>query len=426
MKVLVVGSGGREHALCTALARSPSVERVYVAPGNDGMAGVATCVSDLLTTHTQGLVAFAQSMGVGLVVVGPEAPLVAGLADAVRKAGIPCFGPGLEGAQIEGSKAWAKSLMVRNNIPTAGHHVFASASEARAYLAECESWPLVVKADGLAGGKGVAVCYARQEAFAAVADSMDAKKFGDAGARIVIEEFLRGEEVSVHAITDGDTLLLCPSAQDHKRLKDGDQGPNTGGMGAYSPAPVLTDKILDVVVRTILVPVLHALKREGIEYRGVLYAGLMLTRGGPRVLEWNCRFGDPETQVILPRLTGDLGAVLLAAANGKLDAVEALEVDPRPVVGVVMASEGYPEAYKAGRPILGLDEAGRMEDVTVYHASTRRKDGALLTAGGRVLTVTALGRDFADARDRAYKGVGAISWEGEQHRTDIARRALEP
>jgi phosphoribosylamine--glycine ligase len=316
--------------------------------------------------------------------------------------------------------------MVRNNVPTAGHRLFTTPEDARGYLHECENWPLVVKADGLAAGKGVAVCFSRQEALAAVADAMDAKKFGDAGSKIVIEEFLRGEEVSVHAITDGTTLVLCPSAQDHKRLRDADQGPNTGGMGAYSPAPVLTEKILDVVVRTILVPTLHALKREAIPYRGVLYAGLMLTRSGPRVLEWNCRFGDPETQVVLPRVRGDLAALLLAAANGDLGGVESLDVDPRPVVGVVMASEGYPEAYKSGKAIHGLEAAARVEGVTVYHASTRRKDGTLQTAGGRVLTVTAIGDDFQDARDRAYRGVGAISWEGEQHRTDIAHRALAP
>jgi phosphoribosylamine--glycine ligase len=426
VKVLVVGGGGREHALCTALAKSPRVEKVWCAPGSDGIASVAQCVPDLPTSQTDGLVAFAKTMRPDLVVVGPEAPLVAGLCDALRAEGIACFGPGAEGAKLEGSKSYAKSLMVRHNVPTAGCRVFGSAEEARAHLLATETYPVVVKADGLAAGKGVTVCYSRDEANRAVAEAMEQRRFGDAGATVVIEEFLRGEEVSVHAITDGDTLLLFPSAQDHKRLKDGDQGPNTGGMGAYSPAPALTEKLTDTVVRTVLVPILHALKTEGIAYRGVLYAGLMLTRGGPRVLEWNVRFGDPEAQVVLPRVAGDLATVLLAAAEGKLAEVDAPEIDPRPVVGVVMASEGYPEAYKTGRPIRGIDAAAALPDTTVCHAGTRKKDGEWQTAGGRVLTVAAAGRDFADARDKAYRGVALVSWPGEQHRTDIARRALSP
>jgi phosphoribosylamine--glycine ligase len=375
-----------------------------------------------------GLVAFAKTMAVDLVVVGPEAPLVAGLGDALRAAGVRCFGPDADGARLEGSKAWAKDLMVRNNVPTAGHRVFASIDDARAYCTETETYPLVVKADGLAGGKGVSVCYSRDEAFRALAEAMEQKKFGDAGATVVIEEFLRGEEVSVHAITDGDTLLVLPSAQDHKRLNDDDGGPNTGGMGAYSPAPVLTDRLLDAVVRTVLVPILHALKREGVGFRGVLYAGLMVTRSGPKVLEWNVRFGDPETQVLLPRIRTDLAAVFAAAADGTLDELEdvanGLDEDPRPVVGVVMASEGYPEAYKTGKEIRGLAEAAAVDGVVVYHSGTRSKDGGVLTAGGRVLTVTAIGDDVADARAKAYRGVAAISWDGEHHRTDIAVRAL--
>ena len=425
MKILVVGGGGREHALCAALARSPGVERVWCAPGSDGIEGVATCVPEVGTSNVDGIVACAKTMGVNLVVVGPEAPLVAGVADALAAAAIPCFGPTKDGAALEGSKSWAKSLMVRNNVPTAAHRVFTTADEARAYLQSLETYPVVVKADGLAGGKGVSVCISREEANRALAESMEQKKFGDAGATIVIEEYLRGEEVSVHAITDGDTLLLLPSAQDHKRLSDGDTGPNTGGMGAYSPAPVLTDRLLDVVVRTIFVPTLHALKREGIVFRGVLYAGLMLTRSGPKVLEWNVRFGDPETQVLLPRIQGDLARILLAAAEGRLDEVDAPEIDPRPVVGVVMASGGYPAAFKTGKPIAGLAEAAKVPDVVVYHAGTRKKDGQFQTAGGRVLTVVGFGEDFQAARERAYKGVSAVSFEAATYRTDIARRALE-
>jgi phosphoribosylamine--glycine ligase len=425
VKVLVVGSGGREHALCAALRRSASVERVFCAPGSDGIAQLATVAPEIQANNTDGLIAYAKSLGVGLVVVGPEAPLVAGLADAVRKAGIPCFGPGADGAQLEGSKTFAKQLMVRNNVPTAGYKTFVSLEDARAHVLGLDAFPVVVKADGLAAGKGVTVCATRDAALAAVSEAMEQKKFGDAGTRVVVEEFLRGEEVSVHAITDGTTLLVLPSAQDHKRVRDGDQGPNTGGMGAYSPAPVLTEKLLDVVVRTILVPTLHGLKIEGIEFRGVLYAGLMVTRSGPKVLEFNARFGDPETQVILPRIRSDLGAILLAAAEGRLTEIEEIDVDPRPVVGVVMASEGYPEAFKTGKPITGIEAAAAMPDVTVHHAATRRKDGAMITAGGRVLTVCGAGATHAEARDRAYQAVRAISWEGEHHRGDIARRAIE-
>ena len=425
MKILVVGGGGREHALVLALVRSPSVERVFCAPGSDGIAAVAQCLPDLLTTHAEGIVAFAKSMAVDLVVIGPEAPRVAGLADRLRAAGVSCFGPGADGARLEGSKSWAKSLMIRNNIPTAVHHTFTSAEEAKAFCTALETYPTVVKADGLAAGKGVTVCISRSDALRAIGEAMEQRRFGDSGTTIVIEEFLRGEEVSVHAVTDGDTLLILPSAQDHKRVRDGDEGPNTGGMGAYSPAPVLTEKLLDVVVRTILVPILHALKRESIEYRGVLYAGLMLTRSGPKVVEWNCRFGDPETQVILPRVRGDVAALLRAAADGRLCDVEGVDIDPRPVVGVVMASEGYPDAYKQGRAITGIERAAARPDVTVLHAGTRRKDGEWQTSGGRVLTVAAAGDDFRSARDRAYAAVADIRFEGEQHRTDIARRVLE-
>jgi phosphoribosylamine--glycine ligase len=423
VNVLVVGGGGREHALCAAIRRSPSATALWCAPGNAGIEEVATCVPDLVTSQVEAIAAFAKGVSADLVVVGPEAPLVAGLADAVRGHGIPCFGPGADGARLEGSKSWAKALMVRHNVPTAGHRAFSSGDEARAHCASTETYPLVVKADGLAGGKGVTVCYSRDEAFRAISEAMDQRKFGESGATVVIEEFLRGEEVSVHALTDGQTLLLLPPAQDHKRLRDGDQGPNTGGMGAYSPVPLLTDRMLDAVVRTILVPILHALKVEGVEYRGVLYAGLMVTRSGPKVVEWNVRFGDPESQVLFPRVRGDLAAALLAAARGELSSVEPLDVDPRAAVTVVQASEGYPEAYSTGKEIRGLDRAKAVEGAHVFHAGTRRRDGAVVTAGGRVLAVTGMGETLADARATAYRAATAISWDGEYHRTDIAARA---
>jgi phosphoribosylamine---glycine ligase len=424
VKVLVVGGGGREHALCAALKRSASVERLWCAPGNAGIEEVAECLPDLDTSNLEGIVVFAKKAGIDLVVVGPEAPLVAGLGDALRKEGIAVFGPDADGARLEGSKAWAKSLMVRNNIPTASHRVFHSYEEARAHLQTLETYPVVVKADGLAGGKGVAVCYAREPAAAALSESMEKRRFGEAGATVVLEEFLRGEEASVFAITDGTTILLLPTAQDHKRLLDDDQGPNTGGMGAYSPAAGLSERTMDVVVRTILVPVLHALKREGVTFRGVLFAGLMLTRSGPKVLEWNVRFGDPETQVVLPRVRGDLAKIFHAAAEGRLDEIDGIDVDPRAVVGVVLASGGYPEGYATGRPITGVEDAAAMPDVSVFHSATRRKDGALLTAGGRVLTVTAFGADVREARERVYAATGKVAWEGEHHRSDIAKRAL--
>jgi phosphoribosylamine--glycine ligase len=422
VKVLVVGGGGREHAICASLARSERVKRLWCAPGNAGIAEVATCVPDLLTSQVEGIVAFSKAVAADLVVVGPEAPLVAGLADALRKEDVACFGPGADGARLEGSKAWAKDLMVRHNVPTAAHRVFSSAADARAHCATVESYPLVVKADGLAAGKGVTVCFSREEAFRAVHEAMEQRKFGESGATVVVEEFLRGEEASVHALTDGRTLLVLPAARDHKRLLDDDRGPNTGGMGAYSPVPLLSDRMLDAVVRTILVPILHAMKLEGVAYRGALYAGLMVTRSGPKVVEWNCRFGDPEAQVVLPRVRSDLAPVLLAAAQGELDSVEALDVDERAAVGVVMASEGYPEAYTTGKDVSGIDRARAIDGVSVFHSGTRAKDGGLQTAGGRVLTVTALDDDLPRARARAYRAVAEISWEGERHRTDIASR----
>jgi phosphoribosylamine--glycine ligase len=424
LKVLVVGGGGREHALAAALARSPSVERVWCAPGNGGIDRVAATLPDLLATDTEGLLAFARRERIDLTVVGPEGPLAAGIVDRFEAEGLRIFGPRREAARLESSKAFAKALMAKHNIPTAPWKSFDDPEEAAGWCAEADSLPLVVKADGLAAGKGVRICETRSEAVAACREAMEAGRFGEAGKRVVVEEFLRGDEASVQAITDGETLLLLPTAQDHKRLKDGDQGPNTGGMGAYSPAPVAEGATLDRVLHQVLIPLLHGLRREGIVFRGVLYAGVMVTKGGPRVLEFNARFGDPEAEVVLPRIRSDLGVILAAAADGRLSEIPDLEVDPRPCVGVVMASAGYPDAYPAGRAIHGLETAESMEGVEVYHAGTRRRGEDVLTAGGRVLCVSALGEDFRGARDRAYEALGKISFEGAQWRGDIARRAI--
>ncbi len=424
MKVLVVGGGGREHALCWALSKSESVEEVFCAPGNGGIARIATCRPDLLVSDLEGLVQFAKNENIDLTVIGPEAPLVAGIVDHFEAAGLTVFGPSAKAAQLEGSKDFAKRVMLRNNVPTAAYRRFDEAEDAEAYLKQLDLFPVVVKADGLAAGKGVAICTSRQQAVAAVAEMMTDRRFGEAGRRIVIEEFLRGEEASVHAITDGTTLLVMPSSQDHKRIGEGDSGPNTGGMGAYSPAPVVEGEVMDRIIRTVLVPMIHGMKNEGAPFKGVLYAGMMITKGGPRVLEFNVRFGDPETQVLLPRIKSDLAQILMAAAQGKLDAVADLEIDERCCVGVVVASQGYPGSYQGGKTIGGLVDAGALDDVVVFHAGTRQTQDRTVTAGGRVLCVSALGDGFQSARDQAYAGVDAITFDGAYCRRDIAHRAL--
>lgn len=424
MKVLVVGGGGREHALCSALARSPLVSALHCAPGNGGIEAVATCHPNLLASDLEGLAAFAAAEGVDLTVVGPEAPLVAGIADLFRARGLRIFGPTREAARLEGSKRYAKELMRRHNVPTADYQVFRELAPAREYLCGPAHYPLVLKADGLAAGKGVTVCPDREAALAALAECMQEERFGEAGRTVVVEEYLRGEEASVHAVTDGETLFLLPTAQDHKAAFDGDTGPNTGGMGAYSPAPVVEGALLDRVVKDVLVQTLHGLRLEGVEFRGVLYAGLMLTKGGPRVLEFNVRFGDPEAEVILPRLGSDLFEVLYTAAGGRLSALPPPVVDERPCVGVVMASGGYPGSYQAGKPIEGLEAAAAVPGVSVFHAGTRRRDHELVTAGGRVLCVSALGHDFAEAAGRAYAGVEAIRFDQAHFRRDIGHRVL--
>jgi phosphoribosylamine--glycine ligase len=420
MRVLVLGGGGREHAIVAKLAQSPLVESIDVAPGNGGTAAVASNI--VLDIDSGPAVAgYAVEAGIGLVVIGPEAPLVAGVADAVRTVGIPVFGPGAAGARLEGSKAFAKELMARYDLPTGFSATFTDRDEALAYLSEVGA-PIVVKADGLAAGKGVTVAMDIHTAREAVEECF-AGRFGDAGTTVVIEEFLLGPECSLLAITDGDTLVPMAPAQDHKRAFDGDEGPNTGGMGVYSPVPIVTEneqsEMIAIMERTVA-----ALRHEGVDYRGVLYGGFILTSEGPKLLEFNARFGDPETQVVLPRLDGDLAAIMLAAAEHRLDTVR-LSWRNEWAVSVVLASGGYPGDYETGKPIKGIEAAESLPGVTVYHAGTTRvEDGAVLTAGGRVLNITALGPDFASAQAAAYEAVSRISFDGMSFRTDIGTRAL--
>jgi len=423
MNVLVVGAGGREHALVDALSRSPSVSRLLAAPGNAGIAEQAECV-DVAATDVPGLVELARARGIDLVVVGPEAPLVLGLVDALEDAGVPAMGPRRAAAHLEGSKAFMKDLCRRHRIPTAAYRTFASPSEAIAYVGGLETWPAVVKADGLAAGKGVVVCGGPEEAVAAVRAIMLDRRFGEAGERLVVEDFLQGEELSITALVDGETVCVLEASRDHKAAYDGDTGPNTGGMGAFSPSRLLTPRTYAQIEERILLPTVHAMARAERPYRGLLYAGLMITDDGPVVLEFNVRGGDPEMEVLLPRLRGDAGALFHAAATGGLDAVGEPEWTPRASCGVVLADGGYPATTTPGRRIHGVERAREHEDVRVYHAGTRRRDGHLVTAGGRVLCVVALGDDLAHARARAYAAVDEIGFEGMRYRTDIGWREL--
>jgi len=425
MKVLVIGGGGREHALVWKLAQGESVDEVHVAPGNAGTARIATHV-DLVADDHGSVSAYCATAHIDLVVVGPEAPLCRGLGDHLREKGIPVFGPSSGGAELEGSKAFSKGLMSRHGVQTAGFRVFDQSKSATEYLEGEVAYPVVVKASGLAAGKGVLICADQAAAMEAVNELMEDRRFGLSGETVVIEDFLAGEEVSVHALTDGRTILTLPTSQDHKRAFDGDLGPNTGGMGAVSPSPLLDEERLGRVEKDVMLRTLNGLAHENRPYRGVLYAGLMVTRGGAKVLEFNVRFGDPETQVLLPRLRCDLGLLLLACAEGRLDEIgdDAFNWDDRAAVSVVLASGGYPGAFTAGHPISGLDEAEQVEGVTVFHAGTRLDGDRVLTAGGRVLSVTALGHDLEQARERAYEAVGRISFEKMQYRKDIGLRAL--
>lgn len=418
--ILLLGSGGREHALARKLAESPRCGTLYIAPGNGGTLQEGVNVA-LAEDDPEAVAAFAREEGIGLVVIGPEAPLVAGVADAVRVAGIPCFGPGAEGAQMEGSKKFSKELMARAGIPTAAYGSFTDEASALAYVSE-QGAPIVVKADGLAAGKGVIVAATLEEAEEAVRECFQGA-FGAAGSTVVVEECLTGPECSLLAFTDGKTVLPMATAQDHKRALEGDKGPNTGGMGVYSPVPIVTEDEL-AAMKQVMLDTVAELAAEGIDYRGCLYGGFMLTKDGPKVLEFNARFGDPETQVILPRLKNDLVEVMLACAEGRLDEVELAWRDEW-AVAVVLTSAGYPGSYEKGKVITGIEDAEAMEDVTVYHAGTAvREDGELVTSGGRVLAVTALGDTFEAARDLAYEACEKIDFEGKTLRRDIGLRAL--
>ncbi len=420
-KVLVIGSGGREHALCWKLAMSPRVSRVYCAPGNAGIARHAHLVP-IAATDISRLMDWARAEEVDLTVVGPEAPLAAGIVDEFRTAGLRIFGPTKAAAELEASKVFAKNLLLKAGIPTGGFRVAEDMDAALECIREI-GIPVVLKADGLAAGKGVIVAKSYAEAEDAARLILETKSFGDAGRRLVIEEYLDGEEASFMAITDGRTVLPLATSQDHKAVFDGDRGPNTGGMGAYSPAPVVTARLFEEVLETIIKPTVSAMEGEGRPYQGVLYAGLMIKEGRAKVLEYNCRFGDPEAQPILMRMKGDLAKVLDDAVDGRLHEV-ALDWDPRPAVCVVLASGGYPGAYETGKVIRGLDETEGAEDVMVFHAGTSRADGHLVTAGGRVLGVTAMGNTIQEAIERAYKATERISWEGMHFRRDIGRKAI--
>ncbi len=421
MRVLVIGGGGREHALAWKLRQSPQVEKVYCAPGNAGIARVAEVVP-VAADDVSGLLRFARDHGVELAVVGPELPLMLGVADEFQDAGLRVFGPGRDGARLEGSKAFAKELMRRWNIPTGYFSVFENPEEAKRFVAEV-GVPIVIKADGLAGGKGVIVCDDPKEADQAIDEILVARLFGDAGARVVIEEYLEGEEVSFILLTDGVSVLPFPSSQDHKRLLDEDQGPNTGGMGAYSPAPMLTAEMHARVMAEIVLPTIQALRANKIDYRGVLYVGLMLTASGPKVLEFNARFGDPECQALMVRLRSDLIDLLCACVEQRLGECRPVW-DERASVCVVLAAAGYPGAVEKGRIIHGLEDVEALPDVEVFHAGTARRQQQYVTNGGRVLGVTARGTDVTQAAERAYAAVSKIHFDGMQYRRDIGRRAM--
>ncbi len=420
MKVCVIGSGGREHALAWRLSISPSVTKVYAIPGSAAMSDCAELVG-IDWQQSDHLISFLKDNQVDLVVVGPEAPLVAGLADVLNKAGIPVFGPSKAAAQLEGSKVFAKDLMKKYNIPTAAYGVFHKVDEAKAFIAQTGA-PIVVKADGLAAGKGVVVAMTIDEANAAVEDMLSGNRFGDAGSTVVIEEFMEGEEASLLAFVDGKTVVPMIASQDHKRIFDGDKGPNTGGMGTYAPAPVLTDALRDAAMKTILEPMVAAMKKEGMPYVGCLYAGLMITDEGPKVVEFNARFGDPETQVVLPLLDSDLGEIMMACAKGTLTS-NMVKWKDSSAACVILASKGYPETSSKGDVISG--DIKQYDTTIVFHSGTKLVGENYVTNGGRVLGVVGLGKDLRTALDRAYERIEHIDFEGMQYRTDIGAKAFK-
>ncbi len=423
MKILVVGGGGREHALVWKLAQSPTVTGIIAAPGNAGIAELARCLP-VAADDIEGLVRLASEECCDLTVIGPEIPLTMGIADRFADNGLAVFGPSKSAARLEGSKWFAKELMLRAGIPTARAWATTSREEAASHVRELGA-PVVIKADGLAAGKGVMIAASEGEALAAIDAVLTEGRFGAAGSRVLVEEYLEGEEASILAFTDGRRIASLVPSQDHKRAHDGDRGPNTGGMGAYAPAPVVDKGMLADIERDVITAAVRTLAEEyDTEYRGVLYAGLMITDNGPKVLEFNCRFGDPETQVVLPLLDGDLAEIMMSVATGELDPTS-FRATGESAACVVMASGGYPGAYGKGKPISGLAAAGIMEDVVVFHAGTTDRDGVTVTSGGRVLGVTGTGPTLPDALNRAYAGVTAISFDDASYRTDIAHRALE-
>ena len=422
MKVLVIGGGGREHALVWKIAQSPAVEKIFCAPGNAGIAQQAECLP-IPAEDVQSILRWAEKEKVDLTVVGPEAPLTMGIVDAFQARGLKIFGPSQSAAEIEGSKAFAKDLMEKYGVPAGASRTFEDYEVAKRYVQERGS-PIVIKADGLAAGKGVILCQKLEEAQAALDQIMVKKAFGGAGNRVVVEEFLRGEEASFLAFTDGETVLPLPTSQDHKPIFDNDRGPNTGGMGAYSPAPVVNEKVHREVMEKIMIPTVRGMAQEGRKYRGVLYAGLMIQDEKPKVLEFNARFGDPETQPLLMRMKSDLVPVLEATLEGRLSRLK-VQWDERPSVCVVMASGGYPGPYQKGKIISGLEEAAQVGDAFVFHAGTAFQGGKVVTSGGRVLGVTAVGKGIREAIAKAYEVVAKISWEGAHFRKDIGQKALK-
>lgn len=420
MKVLVVGSGGREHTLVWKLKQSKQVEKIYCAPGNGGIETLAECV-DIDVTNISAMVKFAQKNEIDLTIIGPELPLTLGIVDEFRQNNLPVFGPTQAAAALEGSKSFAKDFMKKYKIPTAEYEVFASAEEATRFI-QIHEPPFVLKADGLAAGKGVSICHSRAEAYEIIDKIMNDRVFGEAGARLVIEEFLEGEEASVFAITDGEHMIVMPASQDHKAIFEGDKGPNTGGMGAYAPAPLITENLLKTVKEKILIPTIEGMKTEGREYTGVLYAGLMITKEGPKVVEFNCRFGDPEIQAVLPLIETDLIDIMKSTLDKSLQNLK-LKIVDKTAICVILSSGGYPGSYEKNKEIQGLDDIA--DDVFVFHAGSRLKNGRFYTSGGRVLGVTTVQKDIQTAIDIVYENVGKITFDKAYYRKDIGFKALK-
>lgn len=420
VKILVVGSGGREAAICHKIKQSKKLSKLFCAPGNAGIGEIAELVP---FSKVPDLLSFAKKEKIDLTIVGPETPLVDGIVDIFEENNLKIFGPSKSASQIEASKIFAKRLMEKYNIPTAWFREFYRSQDAIGFIND-KKYPLVIKADGLAAGKGVIIAKSYEEAETAIKKILDEKQFGDAGKKIIIEEFLEGEEASILCFTDGKTIIPMESSQDHKKIFDNDEGPNTGGMGAYSPAPIITKKLLKQIEKEILVPTIRAMEKEGCFYRGILYAGIMVTKDGPKVLEYNCRFGDPETQALLPRLKTDLVKIIEAILNGELDKIK-ITWSKKPSACVVLASGGYPGDYKTGYVIEGLKEASMIKNVMIFHAGTSSAGCDTVTSGGRVLGVTALGNTIKEAIDLSYEAVSKIKFEGMHYRKDIGRRALK-